>query len=294
MFLNLDVLLVGLEVVIQVTIQILVLLLNRTDTPTTGGLETIFDEGNATTHVLVLSILWSIFTSIKMQVKFTILEMGYCPTTSKLVVLAWATFATLRRILSLVTLFIPSMGLFSLLHHWKWEKVPFNVRRENAKEGFISPENKISLLGLNENVMWSDLDRTDYSDPQYPVPPSYTHYTLLSLQETFMALIGLSFIQLLLTFVIKVWISKDFKEEPHKTNKLIHLIENLNFSSPFKDWADGDFTTQKFQDRAKAVNKEVIWCQAIQFISTILMLVPLWYTGKMSKKGCEICSKILP
>ena len=109
-----------------------------------------------------------------------------------------------------------------------------------------------------------------------------------------MALIGLSFIQLLLTFVIKVWISKDFKEEPHKTNKLIHLIENLNFSSPFKDWADGDFTTQEFQDRAKAVNKEVIWCQAIQFISTILMLVPLWYTGKMIKKGCEICSKILP
>ena len=44
---------------VQVTIQILVLLLNRTDTPTTGGLETIFDEGKSydATTVLVLSIL---------------------------------------------------------------------------------------------------------------------------------------------------------------------------------------------------------------------------------------------
>lgn len=262
------------------TIQILVLLLNRTDTPTTGGLETIFDEGNATTQVLVFSILWSIFTSIKMQTKFTILETGFCPTTSKLIVLAWATFATVRRILSLVTAFIPSMGLFGLLHHWKWEKVPFNIRRENAREGFISSEDKISLFGLNETVLWSDLDKTDYSDPQYPIPPHYSHYTLLTLQETFIALIGLSFVHLLATFVIKVWSSKDFKEEPHKINQLIHLLENLNYASPFKDWADGDFTIKEFQERAKAVKKEIIWSQAIHFISTIFMLVPLWYTGK--------------
>ena len=274
----------GLEVVIQVTIQILVLLLNRTDTPTTGGLETIFDGGNGrcygnATQVLVLSVLWSIFTSIRMKAKFIFLEKGFCPTTSQLVVVAWATFATLRRILSLITVFIPPMGLFNLLHHWKWEQVPFDIRIENAK-GLISYEDKISLFSLKATILWSDLDRTDYSDPQYPVPPSYAHYTLLTLQETFIVLIGLSFVQLLATWVIKVWSSKDFRKESYKTNKLIHLLENINFASPFKDWDDGDYTAQEFKKRAKAVQKEVLGTQAIHFISTVVMLVPLWYTGK--------------
>ena len=283
------ILFLGLEIVIQVTIQILVLLLNRTDTPTTGGLETIFDGGNSScygnaTQVLVLSVLWSIFTSIRMQAKFIFLEKGFCPTTSKLVVAAWATFATLRRILSLITVFIPSMGLFSLLHHWKWEQVPFDIRIELARKGIISSEDKISLLGLNETINWQGLDKTDYSDPKYPVPPSYAHYTLLTLQETFIALVGLSFVQLLATWVIKVWNSKHFKEEPFKTNKFIHLLENLNFASPYKDWDDGDFSIQEFKERAKAVRKEVFWTQAIHFISSFVMLIPLWYTGKMSSK----------
>ena len=42
------------------TIRVLVLLLNRTETPTTGGLENIFDEGkkiDATTIFLILSFL---------------------------------------------------------------------------------------------------------------------------------------------------------------------------------------------------------------------------------------------
>ena len=171
------------------------------------------------------------------------------------------------------------MGLFSLLHHWKWEQVPFDIRMENAKKGLVTPEDPISLLGLNDTVLWLSLDRTDYSDPQYPVPPPYSLYTLLSLQETFILLIVLSFVQLFATWVIKVSTSKDFREEPYKTNKIIHLLENLNFASPFKDWDDGDYTTQEFKKRAQAVKKEVIGTQAIHFISTIVMLVPLWYTG---------------
>ena len=101
----------GLEVVVQMTITFLLILLNRTDTPTTGGLETIFDEGknwwiwslDANT-VLVVSVTWSMFSTIKTHTDLTVLEKGFCSTRSKLVVLSWASFATLRRILSLVTL----------------------------------------------------------------------------------------------------------------------------------------------------------------------------------------------
>ena len=267
--------------IVQVTIQILLLLLNRTDTPTTGGLETIFDEGKSydATTILVLSILWSLFSSIKAHTNLTILEKGFCPTTSKLVVLTWATFATMRRVLSLIALFIPSMGLFSLLHHFEWDKIPIKIRQEYAKRVTISPDDKISLYGLNETIYWSDLDRWDYTDPEHPTPPTYSTYTLMSLQNTFIAFIVLSILQFIAIFAVKIWNSKDFRKECHKTNMCIHVLENLNFASPFRDWDDGDYTIQEFKERAKAVNKEMIGTQAVNFLATITMLVPLWFTG---------------
>ena len=267
--------------IIQVTIQILLLLLNRTKTATTGGLETIFDEDKSfdATTVLVLSILWSLFSSIKTHTNLTILEKGFCPITSKLVVLAWATFATLRRVLSLVALFIPSMGLFSLLHHFEWDKIPVKARQDYAKKFIISPDDNIRLYGLNETIYWSDLDRWDYTEPDNPTPTTYSTYTFLSLQNTFIALIGLSIIQFITIFAVKIWISKDFRKECHWSNKAIHVLENLNFASPYRDWDDGDYIIQEFKERARAVRKEMIGTQAINFLATITILVPLWFTG---------------
>ena len=254
----------------QVTITILLLLLNRTNTPTTGGLATIFDEGKTwdAETILALSVTWSILSTIKTQTNLAILDKGFCPTTSKLVVLAWASFATLRRILSLVTMFIPAMGLCNILHHWKWEKIPFNIAEK------VGPGEKISLYGLNETVLWSQLDR--WKDGS---APHYKQYTLLSLQETFIALILLSILQFLAIFVVKRYLSTDFQEEAHITNKVIHTLENINFGSPYRDWDDGDYSVEQFKERASAVRSEMIWTQAINFIATLLMMVPLWYTG---------------
>ena len=273
----------GLEMFVQVTIQILVLLLSRTNTPTTGGLETIFDSGRNfdATAVLVFSITWSLFSSIKTHTNLTILEKGFCPTTSKIVVFCWSTFATLRRILALVTLFIPSMGLFNLLHHLQWDQIPFKARQEYAKRFTISPDDRISLYGFNETIYWSGLDRWDYTNTGHkqPTPPTYPTYTLLSLQNTFFAMILLSIIQFIAIFSVKMWTSIDFREERHRTNKGIHVLENLNFASPFRDWDDGNHTVQEYKERARAVRKEMFGTWTINFISSITMLVPLWITG---------------
>ena len=232
------------------------------------------------TIVLTVSVTWSMFSSIKTHTNLTILEKEFCPAASKLVALAWASFATLRRILSLVTLFIPSMGLFSILHHWKWETVPFKFRHKIAQN--ISPEDKIRLFGLNETILWSQLDRWNYAS-KIPSPPNYDEYTLLTLQWTFIALLCLSIIQFIAIFVVKRCISKDFKEEEHTTNIVIHTLENLNFASPFRDWDDGDYSVEQFRERASAVRKEMIWTQTINFVATILMMVPLWYTGNIKQ-----------
>ena len=160
------------------------------------------------------------------------------------------------------------MGLCSILHHWKWEKIPFKIAEK------VNPGDKIRLFGLNETVLWSQLHRwTDGT------PPNYKQYTLLNLQETFIILIVLSILQFMAIFFAKKIISKDFREEEHKTNKVIHTLENLNFASPFMDWDDGDYSIQQFRERAGAVRSEMIWTQAINFLATIPMMVPLWYTG---------------
>ena len=199
--------------------------------------------------------------------------------TSKIFIFVWGTFAILRRILSLIALFIPSMGLFNLLHHWKYEQIPFRIRLEYAKRFPIKPDDKIALYGLNETIYWSDLDRWDYSNPENPEPPHYSLYTLLSLKYTFISFLALTFVHFLAIYAIKHCISHDFNQEQHRTNKIIHVLENINYSTPFKDWDYGDFSINEFRRRFENLKKEMIATFAINFLFAIIMTVPLWFCG---------------
>ena len=199
--------------------------------------------------------------------------------TSKIFIFVWGTFAILRRILCLIAMFIPSMGLFNLLHHWKYEKIPFRIRLEYARRFPIKPKDKIALFGLNETLYWSDLDRWDYSNQENPTAPNYSLYTLLSLKHTFIALLILSIVQFLAIYIIKYFTSNDFNQEQHRTNKMIHVLENINYSTPFKDWDHGDFSINEFRKRFQNLKKEMIATFAINFLFTIIMMVPLWFCG---------------
>ena len=125
--------------------------------------------------------------------------------------------------------------------------------------------------------LWQ-LDKWDYTGT-IPSPPKYNLYTLLSLQHTFIALMMLSILQFVAIIAVKISFSTDFRDEEHKTNKILHTLENLNFASPFRDWDDGDYSIQQFRERASAVRKEMFWTQAINFLASMVMMVPLWYTG---------------
>ena len=193
--------------VLQVVIQVLILLLARTETATTGGLTTVFNQevfGLDPYTVLGLSISWSILSCVRMHTKMIALEKGFCKFSTQLFIFVWGTFAILRRILSIIALFIPSLGLFSLLHHWRWEQIPYKARLEYARRGFLTPEDKIGLYGLNETIYWSELDHWDYSSPQDPQPPSYSLYTLMSLKETFLAGATLLVVHFITLLVVKV------------------------------------------------------------------------------------------
>ena len=273
------------------TIQILVLLLARTQTPTTGGFETIFEQdsffGIHPDNAFIFSISWSIFSCAKTHAKLIAAEKGFCPMTSKFLIFVWGIFAILRRIVSLIIMFIPSLGLFSLLHHWKYEQIPFRIRLEYAKRLPIKPHDKIVLYGLNETIYWSELDRWDYTHPENPTPPHYSLYTLLSLKDTFISLIILSILQFLVIYAIKEYTSIDFKKEKHRTNKIIHVLENINYSSPFMDWDHGDFSLEELKKRFQELKREMISTFVINVTLTIIMMVPLWFCGMKAQNKLQ-------
>ena len=271
-----------MEVTVQVTVQILILLLYKTETPTTGGLTTIFDQtafGLDPETFFVLSTSWSLLSCVRMHLKLISLEKGFCKFTTKFFIFLWGTFANLRRILSLVALFIPSLGLFSLLNHWKWDQIPFKARLDYALTHPISPNDQIKLFGVNETLFWSDLDRWDYSNPNNPTAPLYSTYTLLSLKHTLLAGVGLLVVHILAILIVKLLTSPDFKRRGQHTKKFIHILENVNHAAPFSDWEEGDHSIQEYEFRFWHTVKEMIATFTINIIVTGMMMIPMWYTG---------------
>ena len=266
----------------QVPVQVLLLLLVQSETATTGGLTTIFDQkllGLSPEKVMAASISWSLLSCIRLHTKLISLEKGYCKITSKILIFIWGTFANLRRVLSLISLFIPSLGLFDILHHWKWEQLPSQVRLDYAERGFMTPDDKISLHGLNETIYWTQYDRWDYTG-EAPSPPPYSIYTMMTLRETFTAGAVLLTVHFLLVLLIKIITSAKFREKGHIVNKLIHIIENIHYATPFDDWDEGEHSIEEFRKRFRATCIEMAATFCINILSTMVMMIPLWYTGE--------------
>ena len=201
------------------------------------------------------------------------------PKGAKFIIFMWGMFATLRRVLTIIAIFIPSLGLFSILHHWRWEQIPFRARLEYARRGFLSSDDKIGLFGLKETFYWTDLDRWDYSDPQRPVPPDYPIYTLLTFEETIIAGLVLFVIHFVLIMAVKILTSSEFRERRNFVNKIIHGMENHNYATPYSDWDEGVYSIKEFRARFRATCKEMAAIFCLNIIFTEMMMVPLWYTG---------------
>ena len=267
----------------QVTLQVLILMLSQTETATTGGLVTIFKQkflGIDATTILWISVSWSLLSCARMHTKLIALEKGFCKFSSQFFIFVWGTFATLRRVFSIIAMFIPSMGLFSILHHWRWEQVPFRVRLEYAKRGFLQPDDKIGLYGVNKTIDWSDLDRWNYTDPQDPQPPPLTLYTLMSLKDTLAAGAILLAVNFLALVIVKLLTSPEFRSRGNIVNKLIHILENINYATPYEDWDVGDYSIDQFRVRFQATCREMLATFAVNILCTVTMLVPLWHTGQ--------------
>ena len=92
-----------------------------------------------------------------------------------------------------------------------------------------NPNDKIELRGLNKTVLWGELDRWDYSNPDVPsgTPPPYTLYTFLTLGEAFQVFLVIMGVHTLAMLIAKIASSREFRTKSNMLGKFIHVIQNL-------------------------------------------------------------------
>ena len=207
-------------------------------------------------------------------------EKVYLPFKSQAIVILWGFAATLKRIMAIVAVFIPCLGLFDLLSHWQAEQIPFAVRRQKAQDGTMKDNDRLELYNLNEVVYWNEVDRTDWTEPHTPVFPGYTSYTGLSLRETFLSFLALLGVQFLTVLILKFIFVKSIREtKGKKLDILRHCLENMNIPVPWEDFDVQRGKIEEYKRRRKDVIKEMFWVMVVNLMFHLLMVVPLLYTG---------------
>ena len=192
--------------------------------------------------------------------------------------------------MAIIVFFLPSLGLFSILNHWRAEQIPFEIRVKNYHIDVMRPTDIIALNDMTRNITWSSIDRWNYDftgvdkpHPQ-PQPPPYSLYTGLSLGHTFVAFLTLMILHLFAITVVKIITAKRVKKESC-FNFMVHVIENINIPYPYKDWDTENLIVAGFKQRLREVNIEMTWTYVVNFIINILMFCPFWWTGKRQIKN---------
>ena len=112
---------VQLETMPQVLLQLTLLLLTDTKTPTTGGLENMFKTTGP--FFLAMSIFLSLYSSFKGILRTLAIEKAHFPAVSKLIFFLFAVCACSSKMLTGVMYFTPGLGLLDMNGHWTMEKV---------------------------------------------------------------------------------------------------------------------------------------------------------------------------
>ena len=279
---------IGVEVFYQMALQVILLLLTRTETATVGGFEAYFGRNSLLgvkikpTDLIILSIIWSLKTLILMHVKSLNLEKRYLRLKVKFVAFLWGLVSSVKRVIVIVSFFVPSLGLFDLLWHWHAEQFPFQVRLDLAKRGNMTHDAKIKLYDMTEEVPWSDLDRWCYDNPQNPEAPCYKLYTGLTAKWTLFTFFLILFFHLVTVFLVKWNTSDEFRLGKGKGTvfqKSNHVIMNTNIPRPYRDWDYGNLSLEEHRTRYRKTEKEMVCLFLVNFVFNVMLLVPLWYTG---------------
>ena len=70
-------------------------------------------------------------------------------------------------------------------------------------------------------------------------------------------------------------------------NKCIHVLQNLNLSFPFVAWDEKMVSGEEFKQTNKKSEMEMACSFAVNIGFSIVMLLPVWFTGNLRILECE-------
>ena len=252
----------SLELIVQMSMHLTMFLLSQTDYPLENGLQAIFKESkgadtswwhrtglqevfkkieekyNTNLWYLILSVVWSFKTCARTSVKIKRDAMNFLPIFPKILLLCRYMFIFMIRVVCVVSYFAPFIGQLGILNHYQAETIHLDPTTwKSFNESLYQFWNQIDEEFQEKNI--SDLFRSNYSDPESPLPPSSTIYTLIRLGAatglfvTFFMLYGLFLSKL------KSKMNTDFSSSSF-LKKMQHLIVIVNCPESFQDWDTGN------------------------------------------------------
>ena len=126
-----------------------------------------------------------------------------------------------------------------------------------------------------------ELDRWDYSNPDVATAPHYKLYTFLTLKEAFQVFLVIMAVHTLLMLIVKMATSREFRTKSNLIRKFVHITHNISLATPYQDWDEGSITVPEYKRRFQRTNIEMACCLTLNILVSLVMLVPLWYTGKL-------------
>ena len=276
----------GIEIVIQLSIHLAMVLLSQTPYPAIENLSPGFvslfqdknDEETSTLVFLVISILWSFKTSALTSIKIKADSKNYLPLTPKLLLGTRYLLIFLVRISCLVTYFSPSLGLLGMMNHHHAERFPLDPKiwKNLNKTDFHYLS---AITGQHQTIPVSELFRSNNPTDGTPSSPPITLYTYITLKTAYILFGAFFVVYALLLLLIKTKISDRFASASWG-EKLQHLIDVVNVPDPFQDWDSEENLEIRMQAKLwKSTLIEMFVMIGLQLLTNLLLLTPFWIAG---------------
>ena len=271
---------IAFEVAYQIFINLILVLLSKSDTRTTSSMESLFNQegkdefvGISNLTIFILSTVVSFLSFINL---FITAHASNWNWKSKLAVGLYGVLCLLLRLLAMITFFIPSLGLMHTLRHYQTDRVAFGALTRFGADQSI---NDTLYFGNAPPVQWKDITHVNYTDPENPIPPPYSLYTGLDSKSYFLIFVALWSLQVFL-----IWLKNFRRSQIFRTlsgfDQVMHSWQSVICAAPSVDWSVGQGGCKEHFDRMKTIEKEVLETAMINSVFQVLHISPLVYLGK--------------
>ena len=299
----------SIELVIQLSIHLIMLLLSQTIYPLESGLQSVFQESDKESSepswwltalglqdvkadnkigFFVFSIIWSFKTCAKTSVKIKTETKSFLSLFPKLVLYLRYLCVFLIRISCIVAYYAPYIGLLDILSHHQAEKISLDAKSwchingtdDQSFHYWNQREDKFQSVKI-ENLFRSVYgDCSDNSASKLPEIPSTSLYTIIRLGTAFGLFWAFYTLYAVTLTLIKKRMSTDFQSSA-LGKKMQHIIEAVNIPEAFGDWDTNlDLDVEGHRNKWEKVFIEMLVMVLMQLISNMFLLLPFLTTGQ--------------